>query len=295
MGLISKERDLFHKEITSNLLVIDRVKLKSGPQKGALIPCASNADKDNTASRFISLHVAEKIGAKDGKKLDGQTAGHRFERCVADFLDKTFKSLGILRPGYWSVLVSGSRTGTEISKFEQYQHTDILQHLSENDQVLKASLGNDYVISPDIVISRGRVEDSEINIDLPIVDLDSARAAMIRKSVASTEILHASVSCKWTMRSDRAQNSRSEALNLIRNRKGRCPHIVAVTAEPTPSRLSSLALGTGDLDCVYHFALYELVEAVAALGQSEAESLLKTMIDGKRLKDISDLPLDLTI
>lgn len=31
---------------------------------------------------------------------------------------------------------------------------------------------------------------------------------------------HASISAKFTMRSDRAQNSRTEALNLIRNRKG---------------------------------------------------------------------------
>ncbi len=37
--------------------------------------------------------------------------------------------------------------------------------------------------------------------------------------------------------SDRAQNTRSEALNLIRNRKGRLPHIVVVTEEPSPSRL----------------------------------------------------------
>jgi NgoMIV restriction enzyme len=97
------------------------------------------------------------------------------------------------------------------------------------------------------------------------------------------------------MRSDRAQNARSEALNLIRNRKGRTPHIVAVAAEPTPSRLSSIALGTGDLDCVYHFALYELQNAIKALGQSEAEDLLAIMVEGRRLKDISDLPLDLAL
>jgi len=35
-----------------------------------------------------------------------------------------------------------------------------------------------------------------------------------------TLILHASISCKWTIRSDRSQNTRTEALNLIRNRRG---------------------------------------------------------------------------
>ena len=97
------------------------------------------------------------------------------------------------------------------------------------------------------------------------------------------------------MRSDRAQNTRTEALNLIRNRKGRLPHIVAVTMEPMPSRLASLALGTGDLDCVYHAALYELQATVMALPYEDAQEMLNTLIAGNRLRDISDLPLDLAV
>ncbi len=75
------------------------------------------------------------------------------------------------------------------------------------------------------------------------------------------------------------------------------PHIVVVTGEPLPSRLASLALGTGDLDCVYHFALYELLDAVreySAHGREDILETLENLIDGKRLKDISDLPLDLS-
>lgn len=100
------------------------------------------------------------------------------------------------------------------------------------------------------------------------------------------------------MRSDRAQNSRTEALNLIRNRKGHLPHIIVVTGEPLPSRLASLALGTGDLDCVYHFALYELLDAVQEYSKNGREDILETLenlVAGKRLKDISDLPLDLSV
>ncbi|MNN23178.1 Type-2 restriction enzyme NgoMIV [compost metagenome] len=80
---------------------------------------------------------------------------------------------------------------------------------------------------------------------------------------------------------------------MIRNRKGHLPHIVAVTAEPLPSRLASIALGTGDIDCVYHFALNELITAVEAAQAEDALEMLNIMIQGKRLKDISDLPLDL--
>lgn len=68
-----------------------------------------------------------------------------------------------------------------------------------------------------------------------------------------------------------------------------------VTAEPLPSRLASIALGTGDIDCVYHFALDELITAVEAVNAEDSLELLTTMINGKRLKDISDLPFDLAI
>ena len=68
-----------------------------------------------------------------------------------------------------------------------------------------------------------------------------------------------------------------------------------VTGEPLPSRIASIALGTGDIDCVYHIALYELYDSVKELGYGDAGEMLNTMIEGKRLRDISDLPLDLAI
>ena len=36
-------------------------------------------------------------------------------------------------------------------------------------------------------------------------------------------------------RSDKAQNARSEALKVIRNRKEHTPHIAVITTEPLPS------------------------------------------------------------
>lgn len=68
-----------------------------------------------------------------------------------------------------------------------------------------------------------------------------------------------------------------------------------MTGEPMPSRIASIALGTGDIDCVYHFALYELVEAVKEAKAEDALEMLNILISGKRLKDISDLPLDLAV
>jgi hypothetical protein len=95
------------------------------------------------------------------------------------------------------------------------------------------------------------------------------------------------------MRSDRSQNTRTEALNLMRNRKGRNPHIVAVVMEPMAGRIASIAMGTGDIDCTYHAALDELLQATIDLGYEDAEDTLNILIEGRRLRDISDLPLDL--
>ncbi len=66
-------------------------------------------------------------------------------------------------------------------------------------------------------------------------------------------------------------------------------------AEPLPTRLAALALGTGDLDCVYHFALPELKQAIEKIENEDQLDMLNVMIEGRRLRDISDLPFDLAI
>ncbi len=212
-----------------------------------------------------------------------------------DFLRETFPQLQNLRPGHWTILQLGNNNKLKTSDFAQYEHLAYLNALTTQNAQLAAALGNDYLVAPDVVVYRDLYEDDEINAAQRIVDTDVSKMADIRKANGGKPILHASVSAKFTMRSDRAQNSRTEALNLIRNRKGHLPHIVVVTAEPMPNRLASLALGTGDIDCVYHFALYELIRAVKEVGSEDAVETLETLVQGKRLKDISDLPLDLTV
>jgi hypothetical protein len=202
----------------------------------------------------------------------------------------------MLRPGDWEVVkVAGRRSIEYIARYEQYAHLSELDDAVKENPQLRAVLGNAYVIAPDVVVVRKPVPDDLINRDGLLVDDTVAQRTAIRSANQPLSILHAVISCKWTLRSDRAQNARSESLNLIRNRKGRLPHIAVVTAEPSPSRLASLALGTGDIDCLYHFALPELIEAVHLSNNDEAITLLDIMVSGKRLRDIADLPLDLAI
>lgn len=200
-----------------------------------------------------------------------------------------------LRPGKWRVEQVTGRNALALAAFQQYEHLNQLAELTSQHALLKTVLGNEYLIAPDIVVVREPESDTKINSDIILVDEAVSKHASLRKTANPEAILHASISCKWTIRSDRSQNARSEALNLIRNRKGRTPHILAVTAEPLPSRIASIALGTGDIDCVYHFALPELIEVVASLGFGDAADTLDMLVSGKRLRDISDLPLDLAV
>jgi hypothetical protein len=151
------------------------------------------------------------------------------------------------------------------------------------------------MIKPDIVVSRRPVSDAAINAAGHVVDGSVARHTPLRLANGPKATLHASISCKWTLRSDRAQNARTEGLNLMRNRKGKLPHVAVITAEPMPSRIASLALGTGDIDCIYHFALPELQTAVAACASEDGIDALAGMVEGRRLRDIADLALDLAV
>lgn len=251
----------------------------------------SIADVANGPSREISIGLIAKLGQSTdhAEKPPGQTSGAMFESACLSFLQDALAVLAHIRPGTFRVA-----KGRTISQFEQYSHLDELRVLANASRELKTLLGTDYLIKPDVVVIKDALEDAEINKGSLLVDRSVARRTALRASNGAKATLHASVSCKLTIRSDRVQNTRSEALNLLRNRKGRAPHIVAVTAEPTPSRIAAIALGTGDIDCVYHFALPELVEVLTEQGRESLE-LVETMIDGKRLRHIADLPLDLVI
>lgn len=255
----------------------------------------SNADKDSATSVAIAKSIAEQLKSETGVRLAGQSAGSEFEKLNAGFIKRAFSLFRAIRPGDWDVEKASGGRRLLIAQFEQFSHLVSLDNAARKDPELAAALGNEYTIRPDIVITRKLVSDSELNRSANVVDETVATRASLRASNKGKPLLHASISSKWTIRSDRSQNSRAEALNLIRNRKGHLPHIVVVTGEPLPSRLASIALGTGDIDCVYHFALGELIEAVKNSKSEEASNLLRIMVDGKRLKDISDLPLDLAV
>jgi hypothetical protein len=289
-SMFTQVRRQYHKKLCKDIL---------GPRLGKK-GVYSNADDSSPVSVELARGLAERLGASFcDNPPSAQRAGALFSRYTEEFLDEAFGMLQHIRPGSWRFSISQARMG--IASFYQYEHLSILRNVLNEHIDLKASLGGDYLITPDIVVSRAPLSDKEINSGpkgrAAIVSVDDKTSVhtplRAQNYSVDYQLLHASISCKWTMRSDRAQNTRTEALNLIRNRKGRAPNIVAVTFEPLPARLASLALGTGDIDCTYHGALHELLDAAADSPHQDALELLRLMVDGRRLRDISDLPFDL--
>ena len=276
---MARLREAYHREVVERVLRID----------AAGVP--NNADRGSESSKRIAVRTLAEIGAEPvvGRQ-SGQAAGRVFESVTKEYLESAFSDLGHLRPGEWEFSV-----GQNLRDFAQFRHLTKIRELVERNRELRTILG-DYIVKPDIVVARQPMSDDDINAEGVLIGTGAiARRTPLRLVNSSVPIMHASVSCKWTIRSDRSQNARTEALNLIRNRKGNTPHIVVVTAEPLPGRLASIAMGTGDVDCVYHWALPEMASAVDAVGADSDRELLAAMVDGSRLRDVSDLPFDLAM
>ncbi len=219
---------------------------------------ANIADKSSATSRRISADVLQILGVTTQVTHTGQTAGKALEQAVHDHLSSAMPSTLNGR----AVTVSRK---TVVSDFEQYEHLAQLQHLIDIDdtKTLRASIGSDYLVKPDVTVGLA--------------------------PVSGSPLLHAAVPCKWTLRSDRAQNVRHEAVILIRHRRGRLPHITPVTAEPMPTRLASLARGTAEVDALYHVALDELTTAVNNSGTREQIEVLEELVHHHRLRDLAEL------
>lgn len=287
MGIVELRKE-YHHRICEEMIRIGGRSKKYGEYPNF-------ADGTNRSSVQIARGIAERLGYKAKRDpIKEQTVGGHFELATKDFLTDAFELLQHIRPGDWVY-----RTKTAISGFDQYEHLAYLERIVARDKALAPALGGDYIVKPDIIVARMPIADSEVNARAKVIGNKNSVARFTPLRAANRKqplpILHASISCKWTIRSDRSQNTRTEALNLIRNRKGHLPHVVAVTAEPLPTRISALALGTGDLDCVYHFALTELQDTIKQIDNQDQMDMLQVMVEGRRLRDISDLPFDLAV
>jgi NgoMIV restriction enzyme len=187
----------------------------------------------------------------------GTTFGTPFEVAIRDHMRSQLPSLDPHRS--WII-----ENSLSVANFDQYRHLDVLDKAVKRDVTLRTEFGRDYRVVPDVVIG-------------------VQRASLL-------PLLHAVISCKWSMRSDRVQNVRPEGSTLMRHRRGRAPHFVVVTCEPLPSRISAIAMTTGEVDRVYHVAFEETAEAVAKFGTKHQRDTWLELVAQGRLWDFNALP-----
>ncbi|GII89104.1 type II restriction endonuclease NgoMIV [Sphaerisporangium siamense] len=200
-----------------------------------LVP--NTADTDNRASLAIAATALDNLGIpRDAASgVADPASGRPLERAVAASLRCAMPLIDNDRE--WQIY----DIPVSISDFIQYSHLKKVDALVRTNTELRITLGRDYLIKPDVAVG------------LP------------GRNLNGLPFLHAAISCKWTIRSDRVQNIRHENNQMIRHRRERLPHLVTVTAEPLPSRLASIARGTGEVDAVYHIAYDALDQALRIL------------------------------
>ncbi|MFJ8081400.1 NgoMIV family type II restriction endonuclease [Streptomyces sp. NPDC096205] len=226
-------------------------------------PVPNSADSSSNASKALAGKILEHLGVTPSVIIPGlpKSPGPALERLVQTDLESALPEADASRT--W--LVDHKK---KVEDFSQYSHLKELRKAISGAAVLSADLGLlDYLIKPDVTV--GVAHSSSLPDGSPF--------------------LHAAVSCKWTIRSDRVQNVRHEFLQMIRHRRGRLPHLVAITAEPMPSRITAIARGTGEVDAVYHIAFDALRQAVAEVGSKQQKNDLAECIGQGRLRPYEEL------
>lgn len=283
-----------------------------------------------------SLLITSK-GTPRADPFPGQTCGTQFENLCKWFIEQSFiNHFRIIRPGTFTIRIGGA-----LKEFDQYKHLqdfdEVLKIIPQNHEQLKSRLQAvfaSYSVKPDIIIVQDRFHREEVNRlwsasrsdntdSMVLVGSQEAQKSPLLQENTEPDsplLLHAIISAKWTIRSDRAQNARTEGAFATQQRRGRAPHFVVVTGEPKPSRIRSLAMGA-DVDCVYHICLPALVQAVnevglqeptddvndqdsgqtetdkesASIGKRTEKDWMHILLGMNRVRDITDLPFDLAI
>lgn len=238
---------------------------RSGKNKGGWAWVPNVADVDNLESLTLAASMLASLGVQNPNSArvvvihPPANPGTHLETSVRDDIQA---ALGRLDPGrLWEV-----RRGALITDYAQYAHLTSLDAIIRQDPNLRVTVGRDYLIKPDVVVG-----------------------LLGTPTLTAHPWMHAAISCKWTIRSDRVQNIRHEFGQMVRHRRGRQPHLVTVTAEPLPTRLASIARGTGEVDATYHIAFAELATAVAASKNQGQQDAWAEVVGQGRLRDFNEL------
>jgi hypothetical protein len=283
MAMLNGVRKVYHEAICTELIAY-----RNGPD------VLGFSDGLGAAGIELGRRLVSKLGFRiGGKKLSSDAVGQRFAELTREFIHQGLTILGRPMTGGWIVSTSGMEACMDA--FGRHTALPEIQRVFAAYPQLRAELDRYCLIAPDIIVARrvGCAELANREREPSLEEKDVERATPSRKGITQACLLHAAISCNWTARGNREQRAPIEVLNLLRGRRGNTPHTMVVTFEALPTRLASLTLGAGDLDCMYHVALDELIEAVGETGSGDQKEVIGALIQDRRLRDISDLPLDL--
>ncbi|MER5732330.1 NgoMIV family type II restriction endonuclease [Streptomyces sp. NPDC002138] len=156
-----------------------------------------------------------------------------------------------------------------------------LELLEDRRRNLLDLLGEESLLKLDITVSRST---------------PGVTSGAVASGAVAPRHLVAGLSLKWTLRTDRAQDCRSQGAKMASLRRGRMPHFATVTMEPRPSMLALLGRGSGEIDCVYHLnlpALSQAIDEYCSGNQPRARLAIRDnfrrLCDQRRLRDYDEL------
>ena len=147
-SILSGLRRRYHEKLCNKIL---------GCREGSKV--FSVADSSSKTSVDLARRMTLRMGKKFcDKPPSTESSGTLFGKYTAEFLESSFELVRHLRPGEW-IFTAGTFS---ISKDDQYSHLARLQEILEEHKDLKTALGADYLITPDILVARSPVKDSEV-------------------------------------------------------------------------------------------------------------------------------------
>ncbi len=265
----------------------------------------NTSDKNDDQSRVLGHHLLEVL---DVPPATGGPAdpGSELERRILEHLRKLRPDLNIER----------SRPAAD---FAQYAHLKVFRDFHKKAKPLVPVFEPIQSLVGEVTDGRlrGRLKRAVTVAERQAERRDAAlvelRQQMPEESLLKVDItvsgqcsetsarLDVAFSCKWTLRTDRAQDCLSQGAKLVSLRRGPMPHYAVITMEPRPAMLRILGDGSGALDCVYHLHLPGLLEAVDRAAKAAGEGpgwsparTLRRLVDQGRLRDYDDLVHEVT-
>ena len=271
----------------------------------------SSNGKPNTsdASEAFSVELGEALFGALGVEPDargGEPTGDPFSREVAAALKSELQTRGS------GLTVEPERA---LNAFEQFRHVGALRDMRPEPsreyekawravgRFVRGKLSNprDLARFDQLAVAVDAATSNETETRRLLLE-EVGQESLLKLDVTASQqrpgprspTLEIGLSLKWSLRTDRAQDCRSQGAKMAALRRGRMPHFAVVTMEPRPYMLNLLGGGSGEVDCVYHLDLPALTAAIeeTCVGNPRRRATLETfnrLVAQRRLRDWDEL------